>query len=113
MKKMMVVIAIISCSILFGCYARRSEPVRGKEFKITDSRVLHGEEVFMSRCQKCHPGGEAGLGPAINSNPAPGFVKRLQVRVGLGVMPGFNEHQLSRTEAKDLSKYLHALRHFK
>lgn len=113
MKKLnLVSITVTALLLMISCVARRSEPIREKYFNITNEQVLRGQQVFMYRCQKCHPGGEAGLGPALNSNPAPGFIKRLQVRVGLGVMPGFNVHQVSRQEAKDLSKYMKALRRF-
>jgi mono/diheme cytochrome c family protein len=55
---------------------------------------------------KCHPAGEAGLGPAINSNPAPQFIKRFQVRHGLGVMPCFDNEEISAADLRDISKYL-------
>ncbi len=48
--------------------------------------------------KKCHPGGEAGLGPALNWNPAPGFIKKFQVRHGLGVMPSFKSNEISKAE---------------
>jgi hypothetical protein len=38
-------------------------------------------------CYKCHPGGEAGLGPSTNAVMAPNFIRKFQVRHGLGVMP--------------------------
>jgi len=49
----------------------------------------HGQRLFGKFCHQCHPNGEAGLGPAINSNPAPMAAFRLQVRSGLGAMPSF------------------------
>jgi mono/diheme cytochrome c family protein len=99
-------------SMLFSCAARRSEPIVGKAFTPKNMNVQHGQELYMRHCQKCHPAGEAGLGPAINSNPAPGFVKKLQVRVGLGVMPGFNHREISKSELKDISKYMKALKRY-
>jgi mono/diheme cytochrome c family protein len=66
----------------------------------------------MMHCQKCHPGGEGGLGPAINPNPAPGFIKRFQMRHGLGVMPGFNKNEISKKDLKDISKYMKAWKHY-
>jgi hypothetical protein len=47
--------------------------------------IKGGEKVFMEHCQRYHPHGEAGLGPAIN--PAPSFGKRFQIRHGVGAMP--------------------------
>ena len=99
-----LLIVVISCSI------RRGEPIRGA-MNITDSRIKNGEEKFMMYCQKCHPGGEGGLGPALNTNPAPRFIKRFQVRHGLGVMPSFKKEEISDQDVKDIAKYMKALKH--
>ena len=93
-----------------ACTSRRSEPLRGP-LELTSSEVKNGEILYMATCQKCHPLGEAGLGPAINSNPAPGFIKRFQVRHGLGVMPSFKENEISEAQLKAISKYMKARRH--
>jgi mono/diheme cytochrome c family protein len=69
-----------------------------------------GEVVFMQHCHSCHPGGEAGLGPALNNKPLPGFLIRLQVRQGIGAMPRFSEDVISGTELDDLVAYMMALR---
>jgi mono/diheme cytochrome c family protein len=94
--------------VILSCASRKSEPVKEKEFVSQDVHVINGEKVFMIACQKCHPGGEAGLGPAINANPAPQFVKRFQMRHGLGVMPAFSRKEISGEDLKDISKYLKA-----
>ena len=62
----------------------------------------------MEHCQRCHPGGEAGLGPAIN--PAPGFAKRFQIRHGLGAMPAFDEKIIPDKELDNVLRYLKALK---
>lgn len=49
---------------------------------------------------------------ALNPNPAPGFVKKMQVRVGLGVMLSFNHKEIEKEDLKDIGKYLKALKHF-
>jgi mono/diheme cytochrome c family protein len=95
-----------------SCASRRSEPVKARTFVATDARIAHGEMVFMAKCQKCHPGGEAGLGVAINSNPAPQFIKKFQVRHGLGVMPSFKKDEISETDLDDLSRYMYAWKHY-
>jgi mono/diheme cytochrome c family protein len=64
----------------------------------------------MARCNQCHPGGDGGLGPSINAKPLPGFLVRLQVRAGLGAMPGFSEQDISEQELNDLVAYLKILR---
>jgi mono/diheme cytochrome c family protein len=93
---------------ILSCSSRKSEPVREKEFLSDNSSVINGEKVFMIHCHKCHPAGEAGLGPAINSNPAPQFVKRFQMRHGIGVMPSFTRNEISKADLRDISQYLKA-----
>lgn len=95
-----------------ACVVRKSEPITRKSFAPDDERVVNGERVYMVHCQKCHPAGERGLGPAINSNPAPQFLKRFQMRHGLGVMPPFGKEEISKKDLRDISKYLHAWKHY-
>ena len=87
---------------------RKAEPLTQKTFVPANARIANGERIFMIHCQKCHPGGEGGLGPAINSNPAPQFVKRFQMRHGLGVMPAFKKGEITKKDLHDVSKYLRA-----
>jgi mono/diheme cytochrome c family protein len=93
-----------------ACSPRRSEPISGKPVK-KDARIENGMKVYMIHCQKCHPNGEAGLGPAINNKPVPGFIKRFQVRHGLGVMPSFKKDEISKGDLRDMSRYMKALKH--
>ena len=111
-KLVTIIAVVISASIFCGCSARRSEPIVGKTFTVDKMKVQHGREVYMKHCDKCHPGGEAGLGPAINSNPAPGFLKKFQVRHGLGVMPAFKEGQIKKEDLKDVALYMKARKRF-
>lgn len=98
--------------VIASCAVRKSEPVKDKYFTAKNSKVARGEQVYMIHCQKCHPGGEAGLGPALNSNPAPQFVKRFQVRHGLGVMPSFKRDEISRADLHAVSKYMKQWKHY-
>jgi mono/diheme cytochrome c family protein len=97
---------------MIACVSRKSEPIKEKSFTPENTRIANGERVFMVHCQKCHPGGEGGLGPAINSNPAPQFIKRFQVRHGLGVMPSFKKGEISKSDLRDISKYMRAWKHY-
>lgn len=54
--------------------------------------------------------GGAGLGPAINNKPLPGWLIRFQVRHGFGAMPAFSEKEISDGELNDVVAYLKALR---
>ena len=88
---------------------RRGEPITGvREWR--EPAVRQGEVVFAKNCHQCHPGGEGGLGPGLNDKPAPVWLMKTQVRVGLGTMPGFSEEQISGEELDDLMAYLIALR---
>lgn len=95
-----------------GCAMRKSEPIKKETFTPANERIAHGEQVFMQHCQKCHPGGEAGLGPSINANPAPQFIKRFQMRHGLGVMPAFSKGEIAKSDLHAISAYLKAWKHY-
>jgi mono/diheme cytochrome c family protein len=96
---------------LTGCgSARRSEPISAP-LKMTSDSVIAGKKAFMEHCDQCHPRGEAGLGPALNNKPLPGFAVRYQVRHGLGAMPAFSKDEISDEALDDVVAYLKALRH--
>jgi mono/diheme cytochrome c family protein len=88
---------------------RRGEPITGP-LRFSNPRVERGEIAFMNHCQPCHPGGEGGLGPALNNKCLPGFAIKTQVRVGFGAMPGFVIQSIPPADLKDLVVYLEALR---
>src|SRR5215217_7636968 len=104
-------IFIFTISIV-SCVIRKSEPITQEAFIPANKQIAHGEQLYMAHCQKCHPAGEGGLGPSLNSNPVPGFIKRFQMRHGLGVMPGFNKEELDKQDLKDISKYMKAWKHY-
>jgi mono/diheme cytochrome c family protein len=110
MRKLWFVIGVIvaGCFFIGSCSVRKAEPLKQREFIPANARIANGEKVYMIHCQKCHPGGEGGLGPAINPNPAPQFIKRFQMRHGLGVMPAFKKNEISKQNLHDISKYLRA-----
>jgi mono/diheme cytochrome c family protein len=92
-----------------ACHSvRRGEPFVGA--MQLNSKQERGRVVFQQRCHQCHPNGEAGLGPALNNKPAPVFLMKTQVRLGLGAMPPFDEHFISERDLDDLMSYVMALR---
>jgi mono/diheme cytochrome c family protein len=100
----------VAIFLIPGCSsARRGEPVTGP-LALAGSNVAQGQKVFMRNCYQCHPGGEAGLGPALNNKPLPGFLIKFQVRNGFGAMPGFSKDEIPPGELDDLIAYLKALR---
>jgi mono/diheme cytochrome c family protein len=112
MKTIIVLLIIVISGLIISCASRRAEVIKGRPFVASNERVAHGEKIFMMYCHKCHPGGEAGLGPSINANPAPQFIKRFQVRHGLGVMPSFKRNEISKSDLRDISKYMHAWKNY-
>lgn len=100
--------------LVSGCgSARRSEPLRGPV--ALNDQLQRGQVVFMQHCHKCHPGGEAGAGPSLNNVPLPGSLIKFRVRsraffAGVGRMPSFKKHEISRQELQELVRYLKVLR---
>jgi mono/diheme cytochrome c family protein len=88
---------------------RRGVPITGPLDR-SNAKTQRGELVFQRHCHRCHPGGEGGLGPGLNDKPAPVWLMKTQVRLGLGAMPKFGEHHISQQELDDLMAYVIALR---
>lgn len=104
--------AVLGCLIAVGSScgsARRGEPLTGRH-TLPEAEIALGQRVFDANCAQCHPGGTAGLGPALNNKPLPGWAIRFQVRNGLGVMPAFSGEQISGKELDALVAYLVWLR---
>lgn len=94
--------------------ARRTEPIRGP-LTLATNDLKRGQVVFMQNCQKCHPAGEAGVGPSINNVPLTKGLIKFRVRskaflLGLGRMPSFKKHEISKAELNDLVRYLKVLK---
>lgn len=106
--KSTVALTLTILLLISSCSVRRSEPIRGP-LSLDDPDAQKGQVTFMAHCHRCHPIGESGLGPAINSIPAPDFLKRYQVRHGLGAMPSFSEEEISDEELDNIITYLGAL----
>lgn len=88
-----------------GCASgRRGEPVSRMPALTAEEQL--GQRVFMRECNSCHPGGDGGVGPAINNKPVPAAAIRLQVRKGFGAMPSFDDHEVSDRELAAVIEYL-------
>jgi mono/diheme cytochrome c family protein len=76
--------------------------------------VTAGQRVFTSNCNTCHPGANAGIGPALHGPP---FSARYPddvaiaavIRQGKGGMPAFSPGQLSDQDLANVVAYLHGL----
>jgi len=113
MKAIPAVNGFIGASALIvslGCGSpRRSEPIKGAVVAVEASQE-RGKIVFMQNCNRCHPGGEAGLGPALNGLRGPKALQRRRVRHGPGRMPSFDKTQISDEQLEELLSYLALLR---
>ncbi len=104
---------ILVAAELAGCIsARRGEPLT-RPFVASSPKVERGHQVFMRFCNQCHPGGDAGLGPAINNKPLPGIMIKTQVRQGMGRMPSFSREAIPPSDLDAIVAYLQELRHEK
>lgn len=88
---------------------RRGQPITGP-LAVNTPQVQQGRLAYAAHCYQCHPGGEGGLGPALNDKLFPVWLMKTQVRLGLGVMPGFGNETISDQELDDLMAYVIALR---
>jgi len=77
---------------------------------ITEPAQDRGRLVFMQDCYKCHPGGEAGIGPSLNDKRLTSVMTRYRVRHGASGMPAFGRSRLSDGQLDDVMAYLTALR---
>ena len=110
MKNAITIACLLSSLTFASCgTVRKSEPIAGP-FVPANAKIAHGREVYMQNCQKCHPNGEVGLGPALNNKPLPEFLMKFQVRNGLGMMPSFSREEISSDDLDDLMEYVKALR---
>ncbi|MGI9174648.1 MAG: c-type cytochrome [Rhodothermales bacterium] len=104
------VLVALGSIALAGCgSARRGMPVQ-PPLEVSSVRVAEGQRVFMQFCNGCHPGGEAGVGVALNNKPLPGLAIHLQVRNGFGAMPAFSEEVIGDAQLDALIAYLKELR---
>jgi mono/diheme cytochrome c family protein len=94
-----------------GCRSVRRGDAIGRPVAKASAEVERGKVVFQQQCDRCHPGGEGGLGPSLNDKPLPAFLMKTQVRAGLGAMPGVAEDRVSQEQMDDLIAYIKALRH--
>lgn len=96
---------------VFSCSARRTKTdMRTAE----EPHLKAGRLVYKDKCQKCHPDGEGGVGPPLNSIHLPTFLIKARVRsraflLYTGRMPAFDKHEISKAEMKHLLVFVKTL----
>ena len=103
---------LLACApfLAAGCGSARRGVPASEPVAIEREFAEQGQKVFMTFCHQCHPGGMAGVGPALNNKPLPGFAIKLQVRQGFGAMPAFSEETIDDFKLEALIAYLFQLR---
>lgn len=105
-----IVIAALSVMALAACGpSYRGEPL-GSAPVLSTQLEQDGRVHFDRYCSECHPGGSAGLAPGLNNKPLPGFLVRMQVRVGMGAMPPFPREVISDEQLDAIVAYTLASR---
>src|SRR4051812_6467755 len=105
-----LMLLFIGIIFMMSCSARRV----GKEWDMSETSdpvLKEGRLVFKNNCQRCHPGGEAGVGPPLNAIHLPGFLLKARVRsraflLWTGRMPSFDKHEISKKELRSLVYFL-------
>jgi mono/diheme cytochrome c family protein len=108
----LAVVGMVGACALFlaaGCGSERKQDLPPQQIS-GNPELSRGQLVFMHECNQCHPGGAAGLGPAINDKPLPGGLIKTQVRQGLGTMPHFSQQHISDDDLSAVVAYLQARR---
>jgi hypothetical protein len=71
---------------------------------------MKGMKLFMKHCNRCHPAGEKGKGPALNDKKLPDLLIHFQIRNGFGDMPAFKEDQISKEQVKQIISFVKLIR---
>jgi mono/diheme cytochrome c family protein len=95
--------------LLVACGAEHRGEPNGPEVATADPAIARGEHLFHKFCYQCHPGGSAGIGPALNDKPLPQVAIRTQIRKGVGSMPAFGDDWLTDAQVADIAAYVKAL----
>lgn len=105
-------LAAIAIGAAFACSSPRSATIDGPLPGVTalTDPLARGRVAFQFHCDRCHPGGEAGLGPALIDKPLPGWLMKIQVRQGLGAMPSIPEEELGDAALDDVVAWIKAVR---
>lgn len=105
----LVSLLAIAAALAVACGKTQRGGPRAPEPQL-DIQEMKGAKLFRKFCYQCHPGGQGGLGPALNDKPLPEVAIRTQIRKGVGAMPSFDKTWLTDDEVAEIAKYVQALR---
>jgi cytochrome c2 len=111
-KSLIITLIVFICSLTYfsSCSSRRVKKDMTSINQL-DPQIADGRLVFKNKCQKCHPNGEAGVGPSLNDKKLPSVIVRARIRsratfLWTGRMPSFDKHEISKMELDALMVYL-------
>jgi mono/diheme cytochrome c family protein len=96
--------------LVAGCGAQRRGEPSAPPVQPTTVSEARGQRLFAQHCYSCHPGGEPGVGPALNDKPLPEAAIKTQIRKGVGAMPAFSSDELSDADVDAIADFVHAMR---
>ena len=105
-----VVAILVAAAAGAGCGAEHRGEPEGPRVRPDNRTEARGEKLFFRFCYQCHPGGAAGLGPALNDKPLPELAIKTQIRKGVGAMPAFSDQLLSDADVDAIAAYVQELR---
>ena len=94
---------------LSSCSTPKTTPY-SEVIEMPTEDLKNGRVLFNNHCATCHPEGLSGVGLAIINKPLPKALIKFQIRNGIGLMPAFDEKQLSDQEVDNIASYLIYLR---
>jgi mono/diheme cytochrome c family protein len=103
-------LALVLALAAAACGAQRRGEPSAPAVQPRTAVEQRGERLFHRFCYQCHPGGEAGLGPAINDKPLPALAIKTQIRRGVGAMPAFGPDMLTDPQVDAITEYVRLLR---
>jgi mono/diheme cytochrome c family protein len=73
---------------------------------IASTDAAHGQEVFKSFCDDCHPDGNEDVGPSLIATPHTPSRIRQQIREGSGKMRPFSAARLNNQDMESILAWL-------
>lgn len=94
-------------SLVLGCKGPSADSRIIELTQLSSQETREGQVLFMRFCHSCHPDGDAGLGPSLHGVRHLSPLVHMQVRLGMGEMPAFDDE----IPDEDLDAILAYLRH--
>jgi mono/diheme cytochrome c family protein len=110
MKNMMLAVAVVVCMFVLqmGC-ATTSQDLSSLSPQELQ-QVKEGKEIFNKNCDRCHPGGGAGVGPSLKASNLLSFSMRFKARHSSGAMPAFSQGMLTDEQLNSVVAYIKTLK---